>query len=151
MTDVPMMPSCQRAGLDMEIISELQAMDDLVFDLRQGLQSPSQITDEESAVRTYLEYIGILVHSVASDIMVSAMTKNDAMGFCKLRLLLEYSIKGAYYDDNPDYALYMTTIGRVKDILEKLQKAHTNQQAIVNATNAVAEMERRFPHVAKLP
>ncbi len=118
--------------------------------MRQGLLWPNQVTDEVSAVQRYLVYLSMLVDMVVSDITMSAMIKNDAMVLVKLRMLIEYSTKGAYYDEHPDYALYMTTIGEAKDVLDKLRDANTDQIAIADATKAVAKMESQFPSVSHL-
>jgi hypothetical protein len=150
MTEVPVVPPFERPGLDAEIVRALQAMDDFVRDMRAGLRWPNQVTDRQSAVQRYLVYLSMLVDSVVSDIAMSAMIKNDVMVLAKLRMLIEYSTKGAYYDDHPDYALYMTTIGEAKEVLSKLQDANTDQKAIADAKNSVAEMEHRFPEVANL-
>jgi hypothetical protein len=41
---------------------------------------------------------------------VSAIASHDHMVQMKQRILLEYSAKAAYFNDHPDYALYMMTI-----------------------------------------
>jgi hypothetical protein len=150
LTEVPMAPAFARPGLDAEIIRALKTMDDLVRDMRKGLRWPNQVTDEVSAVQRYLVYLSMLVDSAVSDITMSALIKNDIMVLAKLRMLIEFATKAAYYDDHPDYALYMTTIGDAKEVFGKLRDANNDQAAIKSAEKAVAEMERRFPAVAHL-
>jgi hypothetical protein len=148
MTEVPVAPEFSRPGLDPDVIRALQALDDLVRDMRIDVEVPIGVTDADSAVQRYLIYLSMLVDSVVADIGMSAMIKNDVMVLTKLRMLIEYSTKGAYYDEHPDYALYMLTIGEAKDILHKLEDANTDPQAIANAQIAVAELKGRFPSVA---
>jgi hypothetical protein len=149
-TEVPVSPEFARPGLDPDVIRALQATDDLVRDMRRDLPWPNQVWDEDSAVKRYLVYTSVLVDTVLADIGMSALIKNDIMVQSKMRVLAEYAVKGAYYDDHPEYALYMTTIGEAKDVLHKLKDAKKDAASISIAEANVEAMKQRFPHVAHL-
>jgi hypothetical protein len=145
--EVPVSPQFARPGLDPEVIRALQAIDALVRDMRRGLPWPNQVFDEDSAIKRYRVYTSVLVDSVLSDIGTSALIKNDIMVQSKMRMLAEYAVKGAYYDDHPDYALYMTTIGEAKEVLHKFTDAGKDAATRAAAEAHFADMKRRFPQV----
>ena len=146
----PSAPGATRPGIDVELVVALQEIDRLISDMRNGLNYPNQAWNEETAVQRYLLYISMLIDVVLAEFTMSALHSNDMMLIIKQRLLIEYAAKSAYYDEHPDYALFMMTIDRAKQRLKKLRKANADASKIAEAKQHHDEMIRRFPSVASM-
>jgi hypothetical protein len=144
-TVTPTSPEMSRPGLDAEVIVAIQWLDRLIKEMRDGLAYPSAPEDEESAVKRYLLYTSMLIDSVLPDIIMSAIAEHDVMVQVKQRMLLEYAAKATYYDDHPDYALYMMTVCEAASIHRKFEKANSNPTAIASASAHLEEMKKKFP------
>ena len=119
---IPVVPAHSRPGLDSDVISALQGLDRLMKDMRENLTCfPS--SDEEASVLQSLVYLSVLLDICLADIVMSAMISNDVAVRMKLRLLLEYSAKGYYYDIHPEYALFMVAIQRLRDMIGKAKNS----------------------------
>jgi len=147
-TAVPSYRETSRPGLDGRIFVALLSLDELVRDMRSGVKFPSEILDGESALQSYLLYVSILVDIVLADIVMSAMNCNDQMVRMKLRMLVEYAAKAAYFDDNRDYALWMMTINEAEQTLRKLTDAESEPQAKDAVAERIAILRAQFPHLA---
>jgi hypothetical protein len=147
---IPRALPMSRPGLDAAVIVALQDVNKLVLDMRLNLAYPNGAWDEDSAVARYLMYLSVLVDLVLNDMVMSAITKNDIMVLAKLRMLIEYAVKGGYFDDYPQYALYMMTIGEAKDVYQKLKDAETDEAAIADAKARFKTLEQQFPAVVGL-
>jgi len=144
-TVTPTSPEMSRPGLDAEVIVAIQWIDQLIKDMREGLAYPSAPEDEDSAVKRYLLYASMLIDSVLPDIIMSAIAEHDVMVQIKQRILLEYSAKATYFDDHPDYALYMMTVCEAASILRKFEKAKSNPPGTASARAHLEEMTKKFP------
>lgn len=149
-TLIPSSPMMQRPGLDSEVILAIQDLDALINDMRKGLEYPSAPEDEESSVKRYLLYVSMLVDCVLPDIIMSAIAEHDVMVQIKQRILLEHSVKAIYYDEHPDYALYMMTVCEAESIVRKLSKAKSPPDRIAAAQKHADEMRAKFPVPAKM-
>jgi hypothetical protein len=110
-----------------------------------ALRTPSAPENEDTAVKRYLLYISMLVDSLLPDIVMSAIAGHDVMIQLKVHILLEHSAKAVYYDEHPDYALYMMTVCEAWSIERKLEKANNNPDAIAQARAHHADMKAKFP------
>jgi len=120
-------------------------LDELIRDMRLGLDYPATVEDEETAVKRYLLYISMLVDLVLPEIVMSAIATHDVMVQIKLRSLLEYSAKALYYDEHPSFALYMMTVDESASIVRKLRVAKAPKDEIVAAEAFSAKMAAKFP------
>ena len=145
---VPAYPATSRPGLDSKIFIALKAVDNLIRDMRIGIDLPSDIADGENALRSYLLHLSVLVDVVLADIGMSALNRNDLMVRIKLRMLVEYAAKAAYFDDHRDYALWMMTIGEARQTLRKLRDADSDIEMINAASQRLADLRTRFPQLS---
>jgi len=144
---VPTSPAVSRVGLDSDVIMALQDLDRLVGEMRKSIPVPNGVWDESSAVQRYLVYLSMLVDVVFGELVMSALHSNDWMVHMKQRMLIEYAAKGAYYDDHPQYALFMMTIGKAEDRLRKVTDAGSDPGIIEAAEQHRDDMRQQFPAV----
>ena len=145
----PVCPGMQRPGLDGVVYFGLQRVDALVRDMRRDIQVPNGVWDEESAVRRYLAYLGMLVDIALSDIAMSAVHSNDMAVLMKERMLVEYANKALYFNEHPDYALFMTTIHEATSVRDKIRAGGVSEN-LAAAEQELAERKARFSYVGHL-
>jgi hypothetical protein len=143
-------PAASRPGLDATVIMTLQDLDRLVGDMRKEIPVPSGAWDEDTAVKRYLVYLSMLVDILLAEIVMSAIHSSDMMVFMKQRMLVEYAAKAAYYDDNPEYALFMMTIDKADQRLRKLVDADSDPSLVAGAKTYRDDMLRQFSAVSSL-
>ncbi|MHB8355433.1 MAG: hypothetical protein ACYDDQ_01945 [Vulcanimicrobiaceae bacterium] len=146
----PSCPGMERPGLDGVVYIGLQEVDALVRDMRKDIGIPNGVWDEESAVRRYLVYLSMLVDITLADIAMSAVHSNDMAVLMKERMLVEYAIKAIYFNDHPDYALYMTTIHEALSIRDKTRDGGGSVEELQAAEAELAAKRAQFPKVAHL-
>jgi len=117
----PVCPGPSRRGLDGEIFVAIKELYSFVYEMRHNVQVPNGVQDEETAVQRYLAYLSVLVQIGLDEMALSATHGNDTAVLMKQRMLVEYAAKAQYFNDNPDYALFMTTIDAAESVLTKLQ------------------------------
>jgi hypothetical protein len=140
----------QRPGVDGIVYIGLQEVDALVRDMRQGIDTPNSVWDEESALRRYLIYLSMLVDIALSDIAMSAVHRNDIAVLMKERMLVEYANKAIYCNDHPSYTLYLTTIHEAESIWRKLRNGGARPEEVSGAEAALQSARATFRNVADL-
>jgi hypothetical protein len=143
----PVCPGAERLGLDGIVYAALAEVESLVKDMREGIDVPNGIWDEETAVRRYLIYLSLLTNIVLADMGMSAVHSNDYAVLMKARILVEYANKAIYCNNNPQYALFFTTICEAESVLKKLRKGGADEDTIAAAEKELQDRKQRFPTV----
>ena len=147
---MPVSPEVSRPGLDGFVYAALQHLDRLVSDMRVSIGIPAGVWDERSAVQRYLAYLSVLVDVTLADMAMSALHSNDLLVEIKQRMLVEYAAKAKFFSDNPDYALYMTTIHEARSVLDKATKSGEPQETIDRLKADLEQKVESFSAVAHL-
>jgi len=143
-------PAVFREGIDPDVIAALQDLDKLLAEGRDGTEFSFAVTDEASALRSYLLYTTVLVDVVLSAIASAAINSMDLLVIMLQRLMVEYAAKVAYYADHPEHALYAMTIGNAKRILSQLQEAGESAERITEAMRHRELLRSQFSRVDHL-
>lgn len=146
----PECPGGARAGLDGIVYFALKKVNQFVEDMRINISVPNQAFDEASAVERYLAYVCVLVDIVLSEMAISAIHGNDIAVLMQQRMLVEYAAKAQYYNDFPDYALFMMTIGEAHSIYKKVKMAGGDPKIINDLKNDYDAKVSRFASVAHI-
>lgn len=141
-------PGGARPGIDPAAIACIQRLDQLLGDLRKDVGVPSDAWDEVSAVKRYMAYLSMLVDVGLTDIVISAIHNNDLAVTMKQRMLVEYSARGLFYSEHPDYALHLMTIEEKRSVRQKYLDADPDSEHIPELTRQLEEAKARFGHVA---
>lgn len=146
----PVCPQVSRPGLDGFVYAALQHLDQLIADMRRDIGIPAGVWDEESAVQRYLAYLSVLVDATLADMAMSALNSNDLLVEIKQRMLVEYAAKAKFFSDNPDYALFMTTIHEAQSVLDKATRSGEPKETIAALKADLEEKRRLFARVSHL-
>jgi hypothetical protein len=143
-------PGMERAGLDGIVTLGLRKIDALVREMRKNVLVPNGVQDQESSVKRYLAFLSMLVDIALADIVMSAVHSNDLAVLMKERMLVEYASKAVYFNNHPDYALFMTTIHEATSIRDKIRDGGGSASDLADAEEELRQRLARFSDVAHL-